>query len=88
MVLTSNKVRTLRRLREREAQQMMRSLPSLTSARIAPRPAVDASVYSRKGRLKSGKSVMGLVVRSVLRRSKASWQSELQWKTASFQVKA
>ena len=29
------------------------------------RPAVDASVYSRKGRLKSGKAVMGLVVRSL-----------------------
>ena len=39
---------------------------------FAPRPAVDASVYSRKDWLKSGKAVMGLVVRSVLRRSKAS----------------
>ena len=53
---------------------MIRSLPSLTCARIASRPAVDASVYGRKGRLKSGKVVMGLVVRSVLRRSKVSWQ--------------
>ena len=75
-------------LREREAQQMMRSLPSLTCARIAPRPAVDASIYSQKGRLKSGKAVMGLVVRSVLRRSKDSWQSGFQWKTASFRVRA
>ena len=67
---------------------MMRSLPYLTLARIAPRPAVDASVYSRKGRLKSGKAVMWLVVRCVLRWVKAFWQSELQWKTASFRVRA
>ena len=69
-------------LREREVQQMMRSLPSFTCARIAPRPAVDASVYNRNGRLKSGKAVIGLVVRRVLRRLKASWQSGPQWKTA------
>ena len=31
---------------------------------------------------------MGLVVRSVLRWLKASWQSVLQWKTASFRIKA
>ena len=31
---------------------------------------------------------MGLVVRSILRWSKASGHSELQWKTASFRVKA
>ena len=93
MVFTSNKVGTLQRpqtmarhsnlvagyafsawLREREAQQMMRSV-------------VDTSVYSRKGRLKLGKAVMGLVVRSVLRRLKAFWQSELQWKTASLRVR-
>ena len=46
---------------------MMLSLPSLTCARIVPRPAVDASVYNRNGRLKSGKAVIGLVVRRVLR---------------------
>ena len=40
-------------------------LPSRTCASIAP-------VYSRKDWLKSGKAVMGLAVRSVLRRSKAS----------------
>ena len=73
-------------LREREAQQMMRSLPSLTCERIAPRPAVDASVYSRNGKLKSGKAVIGQVVRRVLRRSKASWQSGPQWKTSSFLI--
>ena len=67
---------------------MMRSLTSRTCARIAPRPAVDESVYSRKDWLKSGKAVMGLVVRSILRRSKTSWQSALQWKTASFLVRA
>ena len=55
---------------------------------FAPRPAVDASLYSRKDWLKSEKALMGLVVRSVLRRSKASWQSVLQWKTASFLVRA
>ena len=38
----------------------MRSLPSRTCARIAPWPAVEASVYNRNGRLKSGKAVMGL----------------------------
>ena len=43
-----------------------------------PRPAVDVSVYKRNGWLKSGKAVIGLVVRSALRRSKASWQSALQ----------
>ena len=63
-------------------------MPSRTCASIAPRPAVDASVYSRKDWLKSGKAVMGLVVRSVLRRSKASWQSALLWRTASFLVRA
>ena len=67
---------------------MMRSLPSQTWARIAPRTEVDASVYNRKGWLKSGKAVMGLVVRSVFRWSKASWQLVSQWKTASFLVKA
>ena len=67
---------------------MMRSLPSRTCARIAPRPAVDASVYNQKGCLKSGKAVMGLVVRSIFRQSKASWQLVLQWTTASFLVKA
>ena len=45
---------------------MMRSLPSCTWARIAPRPVVEASVYSRKGKLKSGKAVIGLVVTRVL----------------------
>ena len=69
-------------------QQMMRSLPSRTCAKIAPRPAVEASVYRRKVWLKSGKAVIGLVVSSVLRRSKAAWQSSLQWKTASFGAKA
>ena len=59
-------------LREREAKQIMRSLPSCMRARTAPRPAVEASVYNRNGRLKSGKAVMGLVVRRVLRRLKAS----------------
>ena len=63
---------------------MMRSFPLRTCARIAPRPAVDVSVYNRKNWLKSGKAVMGLVVRSIIRRSKASWQLALQWKTASF----
>ena len=48
---------------------------------------MEASVYSRKAWLKSGKAVMGLVVSSVLRRSKAVWQSGLQWKTASFLVR-
>ena len=38
-------------------------------------PAVEASVYNRNGRLKSGKAVIGLVVRRVLRRSKESWHS-------------
>ena len=51
---------------------MMRSFPSRTWARIAPRSAVEASVYSGNGRVKSGKAVIGLVVRRVLRRSKAS----------------
>ena len=50
---------------------MMRSLPSCTWARIGPRPVVETLVYSRKGKLKSGKAVIGLVVRRVLRRSKA-----------------
>ena len=50
---------------------MMCSLPSCTWARIAPRPVVEASVYNQKGNLKSRKAVMGLVVRRVLRRSKA-----------------
>ena len=58
--------------RHLDAQQMMRSLPSRTCTKIALRPAVDASVYKRKWSLKSGKAVMGLVVRSVLSRSKAS----------------
>ena len=49
---------------------------------------MEASVYRRKAWLKSGKVVMELVVSSVLRRSKAAWQSSLQWKTASFRVKA
>ena len=31
---------------------------------------------------------MGLVVRRVLRQSKASWQSGPQWKTVSFLVSA
>ena len=75
-------------LREREAQQIMRSLPSRTCAKIAPRPAVEALVYNLNGRLKYRKSVMGLVVRRVLRRSKASWHSGPQWKTASFLVRA
>ena len=51
---------------------MMLSLPSRACTRIAPRPAVEALVYNRNGRLKSGKAVIGLVVRRVLRRSKAS----------------
>ena len=50
---------------------MMRSLPSRTCAKIAPRPAVEASVYRRKAWLKSGKAVMGLVVNRVLSQSKA-----------------
>ena len=50
----------------------MLSLPSRTCARIALRPAVEASVYNRNGRLKSGKAVIGLVVRRVLRQSKVS----------------
>ena len=66
----------------------MRSLPSRTCARIAPRTAVEASVYNRNGRLKSRKAVMGLVVRRVLRQSKASWHSGPQWKTVSFLVRA
>ena len=43
---------------------MMRSLPSRTCAKIAPRPAVEASVYRRKAWLKSRKAVIGLVVSS------------------------
>ena len=58
-------------------QQMMRSLSSQTCAKIAPRPAVEASVYRRKAWLKSGKAVMGLMISSVLRQSKAAWQSSL-----------
>ena len=49
---------------------MMRSLPSRTCAKIAPRPVVEASVYKLKAWLKSGKAVMGLVVNRVLSRSK------------------
>ena len=67
---------------------MIRSLSLRTCSSIAPRPAVDVSVYKRKDWLKSGKAVMGLVVRSVFQQSKASWQSALQWKTASFRVSA
>ena len=49
---------------------------------------MEASVYKQKACLKSGKALMGLVVNRVLRRSKAVWQSSLQWKIASFRVKA
>ena len=49
---------------------------------------MEASVYSRKAWLKSGRAVMGLVVSSVSRRSKAVWQSGLQWKTVSFLIRA
>ena len=63
-------------------------LTSRTCTRITPRPALDVSVYNRNGRRKSGKAVMGLVVRRVLRRSKVSWQSGPQWKTTSFLVSA
>ena len=45
-------------------------------------------MYSLKAWLKSGKAVMGLVVSKVLSLSKAAWYSALQWKNASFLVRA
>ena len=45
-------------------------------------------MYSLKAWLKSGKAVLGLVVSKVFSLSKAVWHSALQWKTASFLVRA